>query len=277
MNKTALLIAFLMPLTAVAQNDDFGMDFSAGAEKKICRGVDISIDGNVRTQDNTSTIERWNIGASLGVKLINTKKFDVKATAGWEFIWQNNMEEHKDHYEEEEYYTPDGVITDRYYDGYNLTDNYWRPRHRTTFSLTGTYHPNKRWTLALKESVQYNHYCHTTKDVYKYRLADEDDPESIFLKGNQAETKDVKAKDRTLLRSRLTVQYDIRHSNFAPYASVDYGCGLNYTTNKWKFTVGTDIKINKRNKFDIFYRFQHENDDDEPNGHLIGLGYSIKL
>lgn len=85
------------------------------------------------------------------------------------------------------------------------------------------------------------------------------------------------AKDKFVLRSKLTVEYDIYGLPLTPYASVDYGCGLNYNTSKWKLTAGMDWKVSKQHKFSIFYRFQHENDDEEPNGHLLGLGYKITL
>jgi opacity protein-like surface antigen len=85
------------------------------------------------------------------------------------------------------------------------------------------------------------------------------------------------AKDRTILRSRITAQYDVRRCLLDPYVSVEYGCGLNYTANKWKFMVGTDIKINKQNVIDAFYRYQTEDDDEDPNGHIIGVGYKYKF
>ena len=65
-------------------------------------------------------------------------------------------------------------------------------------------------------------------------------------------------------RSRLTAQYNIKGLPLDPYASAEYGCGLSYTTNKWKFTAGTDYKINKQNILTVFYRFQTENDGDDP-------------
>lgn len=274
--KYILAAAVLAPQLALAQSDDFGMDFNIGAEKKLCRGIGFSIDAEARTQDNTRKIERWDIGGSVGVKIYNTQTLDVKASLGWEYIWQNRLSECKEKYEEDEYMTPDGPVTETYLEGWNTTNSYWRKRHRTSIGLSASYKPNKRWTLSLKETFQYNHYCKASTTVDKYRLIDEDEPESGF-KYDSSKDKDVKAKDRSILRSKLTVQYDIKHSPFDPYASVDYGCGMNYTANKWKFTAGTDIKIDKKNTFNVFYRFQTEDDDDEPNGHLLGMGYKIKF
>ena len=70
---------------------------------------------------------------------------------------------------------------------------------------------------------------------------------------------------------------ELRKCPVDPYLSAEYGCGLNYTTNKWKFTAGADIKLNKQNKIDVFYRYQTEDDEDEPNGHFIGVGYNLEF
>ncbi len=85
------------------------------------------------------------------------------------------------------------------------------------------------------------------------------------------------AKDRTILYSRLTVTYDIKGYPIDLFATVDYGCGQNYTVNKWKFIGGYDYKINKRNKLTLFYRYNTESDDDEEGGHLVGLGYKFEF
>ena len=62
-----------------------------------------------------------------------------------------------------------------------------------------------------------------------------------------------------------------------PYVSVDYGCGLNYHANKWKYTAGADYTINKQHKIDCFYRFTHEDGEDDPDGHMIGIGYKYSF
>ena len=267
--------ALLFPFQVSAQSDDFGMDFSFEAEKKIRKRLDFSIEGNARTQDNTQKMERWSVGGALGMKLYKSKKFDVKGSLKWEYLWINNLAETKDKYETEAHNTPEGIVTETYYEGYNYTEHYWRNRHRTSAAISANYAPNKRWTFQLKETFQYSHFCKSSKTTYKYRLEDEDDMSSLYLK--ETEPKDVKAKDRMVLRSKVAVQYDTKKCPFDPYLSCEFGCGLNYAASKWKFETGADYKLNKKNKINIFYRYQTENDDDDPNGHLLGLGYSIKF
>lgn len=275
----ALLVFSCSLLTTFAQSDDFGMDFSVGAEKKIRPGMSFSIEGEARTQDNTRKMERWAVGGSFDMRLLQTsnKKFNLKASVGWKYMWRYNLKERTDKYGEDTYITTDGTYTETYWKGYNEKEAYWRGRHRTSVSLAATYKPNKRWSFQLKETFQYTHFCKDSTNVNKYRLEDEDDETSLYLKSTSIN--DYSAKDRTVLRSKLTAQYNIRHCPVNPYASVDYGCGLNYTTNKWKFTVGTDINLdkNKQHKLDVFYRFITEDDDEDPNGHLLGVGYQFKF
>lgn len=274
------IFQLLAPSILHAQDDDFGMDFSLSAEKKLRPGMSFSIEGEARTQDNTSKIERWTAGGTFGMRLFQTsdKKFNLKASAGWKYMWRYNLSEITDKYDENIIITPEGTTTESYWKGYNEKSSYWRNRHRASIGLSASYKLNKRWSFSLKETFQYTHFCKGSTTVSKFRLEDEDDKESLYLK-EPITSKDYKGKDRTVLRSKLTTQYNIRHCPANPYASVDYGCGLNYTTNKWKFTAGTDINLskNKQHKLDVFYRFITEDDEEDPNGHLIGIGYQFKF
>lgn len=46
---------------------------------------------------------------------------------------------------------------------------------------------------------------------------------------------------------------------------------------KTRWTVGTEYKINKKHSFDLYYRYQDHEDDDETNGHVLGVGYKFKF
>ena len=85
MMKRILLVAGFMVSTVVvatAQNfdvdDDFGLDISLGAEKELLPDLEISVEGDLRTQENSQRIERYVLGAELSYKFFNTKKFDMK-------------------------------------------------------------------------------------------------------------------------------------------------------------------------------------------------------
>lgn len=257
----ALAILLGMPVAAQDKSNDFGLDLSVEAEKRIVKNLDFGIEAGMRTQDNTQRMERVSLGALLGYKFLDTQSFDMKVSGGFEYIWSNKLGYTTDHYNNA------GDLN-----GQNVYDHYWRNRHRTSLGLSATYSPSKRWSLSLKETVQYNHYAADSVSRSKYRYNDDDE---LYLR--ETDQKAVKAKDRFVLRSKFTVEYNIKGLPLNPFASVDYGRGLNYNANKWKLAVGCDWKINKQNHLTVFYRFQTENDDDEPNGHILGLAYKVKF
>lgn len=271
-----LLISALACINPVhAGDDDFGIDFSLGAEKELFRDVEISIEGNMRTQENSKRIERYVLGAGLSYKFLNTKKFDMKVDGGFEYMWNQKMEDTKFKGYNYNTFDDDGNMHVDYsrFD-YNVNERYWRNRHRTSLGISAVYAPSKRWSFQLKETVQYNHYCSgdsINQTEWRWKGDDEDKLMPTLDK------KAVTAKDRFVLRSKLTVEYNVKGLPLNPFASVDYGCGLNYTANKWKYAIGADYNISKKHRLTIYYRFQTEDDDDEPNGHMLGMGYKFKF
>lgn len=292
MKKHLLAILLMASIPSVAQdfevNDDFGLDISLGAEKELLPGLDLDIEGNLRTQENSQRIERYLIGASLSYKFLNTKKFDMKVSGGYEFMWNQKMEETKLAKNPYPFLATDSdgelildnqgnPMADKNYCDYNINERYWRNRHRASLGLSAEYSPNKRWSFQLKETVQYNHYCSGDSiNQYEYRW-DENDDGDKYLPAPDIDKKSVDSKNRVVLRSKFTVEYNIKGIPLNPFAAIDYGCGLNYTANKWKYTIGADYTIQKKHKLTLYYRFQAEDDDDEPNGHMLGLGYKIKF
>lgn len=264
---------------ATSQNestsDDFGVDISIGAEKELLPDLELSIEGNLRTQENTQRIERYVVGAELSYKFLNTKKFDMKVSGGFEYMWNQKMEETKfKGYNYNTFDENDNLVVDYSRFDFNVNERYWRNRHRTSLGLSAVYSPNKRWSFQLKETVQYNHYCREDSiDQTEWRWRGDDEDRLV----SSMDRKSVDPKDRFVLRSKFTVEYNVKGIPLNPFASVDYGCGLNYTANKWKYSIGADYTINKKHKLTLYYRFQTEDDDDEPNGHMLGMGYKIKF
>ena len=255
-------ILFLAVLSTHAQsNDDFGLDIAIGCEKKLTKALSMDFEADFRSQDNTSHPERWSVGGGLEYKIINKKKYSIKAAAGWEHIWQYHLQESK--------------LTQK--GNKKITDAFWRNRHRTSVSIAGQYSPNKHWTVSLKETAQYNHFASASTIERKFDKINGSDGIYFDEEDPEIEKKTFNSADRFILRSKMTVQYEIRHCPLSPFASVDYGYGLNYSANKWKMSAGTDIKIDKHNKLSVFYRYQTENDDDEANGHIIGVSYGFKF
>ena len=304
MRKFSILF-LLIPHSLLAQNNDFGLDLSAGAEKKLLYNrLTLGALAGFRTQDNTSRAERFELELSAAYKLYEYGAFSLKTELSYDHLWSQTLSEceatYKDKprhpvYDEDKFdYIGNGQFvpsidgyTSGYNTGYNYTSSYWRQRSRVNLCLSFSYKPTKRWSFSLKETLQYNHYYSATADRTKYREKTRfkeryDDDGNPYTYTEITDTteyliKQKPSKDRWVLRSKLTIQYDIRKNPLAPYISIDYGTGLGYNAQKWKFTAGTEIKLNKQNTLKTYYRFQTENDDDEPNGHYIGLGYNFKF
>ena len=86
-----------------------------------------------------------------------------------------------------------------------------------------------------------------------------------------------KSKARNVLRSRLQVDYNIRHCPVTPYVSAEL-------TNAWniqkvRYAVGADWKITKQHIVGLGYKFQrvYKDGEDEPNLHVISLGYKFRF
>jgi hypothetical protein len=142
-------------------DDDFGIDVSIGAEKELVPDLELSVEANMRTQDNTERLERYVIGGELSYKFLNTKKFDMKVSGGFEYMWQQKMEETKLAKTPYPFTALDGQgnpmfdamglpVPDKNYYDYNVNERYWRNRHRTSLGLSAEYSPNKRWSFQLK-------------------------------------------------------------------------------------------------------------------------------
>lgn len=132
----------------------------------------------------------------------------------------------------------------------------WEIRHRYYFFAQGSYEYN-RFTISLRERFQ-----------------------STFRQG--VYQTDTRANPKLYLRSRLELSYDIRKSNFEPYVSCEFYNSLNSKTgngmDQISCIVGAKYKINKRNSLELYYKnLNFEEDDEDENRHIIGLGYSHKF
>ena len=238
--KRFLLAALSLLCTGslMAQND-FGVWTSVSAEKSF--GKNFSIDAGVenRLQENATKPLRWDFGLGASYKV---RKF-LKLGAGYTYIRGRNLQEVKPRYQN------DGVTIK----GYNVDHEFWRNKHRLYFDVTGKV-TRGRFTFSLRERYLYTHYnkAECLRDKYKTPIQPGYVGDTTYINGielmkYEQTTDQKKAKDKHALRSRLQVEYNIKGLPLDPYASAEYGCGLSYTTNKWKFTAGTDYKINKQN------------------------------
>ena len=138
---------------------------------------------------------------------------------------------------------------------YNHPKREWEVGHRYSFYATGSYVWN-RIELSLREKYQQTYRVGVSETASR-------------------------ANPKKIMRSRLQLAYNLPKSKLTPYTSVEFYHTLNNPQGndleKTRYTLGTEYKINKRSKLDLFYRYQSETDDEEDDGHVFGLGYSLKF
>ena len=66
--------AFFSLVQAVnAQNDDFGMWYELGAEKKLSSKWNAGVEAEFRTRNNSKTADRWSVGLNAEYKIIRSE------------------------------------------------------------------------------------------------------------------------------------------------------------------------------------------------------------
>jgi hypothetical protein len=239
-----MFTVFLLALSVMgcfAQSDDFGIWSSADFKKKLFPGFNATIGGEFRSRDDSKKVERWAAIAGLDYEVMK----HVKLSAGYVFIYKN--------------------IAERTTSKGNIVSSYWSPYHRGYFGITGDIDFG-RFNLSLRERYQYTY--RPSKSVAKH---DSD--------GEAKNNEEITGKGFNIIRTRPMIQYNIKNSGFKPYASCEFFNSLNNSgaIKKYRIRVGSEYKLNKRNEFDFFYLFQNHSDDDEPQGHALGIGYTYKF
>lgn len=240
---TAVGLVALLP--ASAQGDDLGLSASIGAEKKLCTSWDVEAEAEFRSRNDMKTASRWSLSAGTSYKLTTW----LKASAGYKFLYDNEHEKVSYH----EDLTPN-----------NWRPSLWLPRHRFTLSLTASQMLG-RISLSLREGWQYTYRPSQATERYDFD-------------NNYWEYTEVRGKGRNVLRSRLQAKWKIRHCKVDPYASVELFNA--WSVQKTRYNVGIDWKMTKQHTFNLFYRYQdvgNNDDDGDPDSHIIGLGYNFKF
>ncbi len=236
--KRLTLMAAALAACTVAMADDFGVWIDAGVKKDLTKKLSLSGEVELRTQ--ASDLSRWSVGVGAAYKIIKPLKVD----AGYTFI---------------DSYSPSRVTSKG-----NTVDDYWQARHRGYASITG------QWKLSiLKISIRerYQHTYNSSVSVAKYDSS-----------GNRKSNEEIASKNKDYLRSRLMVELSLQ-GRLQPFASYEFYHDLNnkFDLNKTRLTLGTDIKLNKRNVFNIYYRRQNYDDSSDTDLNILGIGYSLKL
>lgn len=239
-----LVLAVINPTSSLA--DDAGLIVSAEASHKLACGIGLDLEGEFRSRNDFRTADRLSIGAGLNYKVLPW----LKASGGYNLLIDNNIEEIT--YNEDFSYN-------------NWRPGYWGLRHRFNVSLTAS-RKVQRVEISLRERWQYTYRPSKTIDNFDF-------DEGVW------EDHEVRGKGKNALRSRLQLEWDVPNCKFDPFASVEF-----FTTSrldKTRLTIGVDRTVKKKHKFELYYRCQVINgidkEDNEPNMHMVGLGYTFKF
>jgi len=250
MERSIIIISLLLLFMAPAEaQDDFGVWSEVNVEKKINSRWDIGASAELRMRDDASEVDRWSAGIDVSYKVAKW----LKASAGYSFLNDNIYK----------------VSTKQ------KVADYYGQRHRFNVSLTGS-QDFGRLSISLRERWQYT--FRPEKSVWRYYAAghtfagqnadfnDDGDPEK--------HTFDSKAKN--VWRNRLQLKYKLT-KQWRPYVNAE-----TYVAKSWektRYSLGTEFRLNKQHSFDVKYMFQdiRNNDDDEADSHIIGIGYTYKF
>ena len=239
-----LLSLCALSLPTPSRADDAGLELSAGASHKFNKRASLGFEVEFRSRNTFRTVERVSLGPEFSYKLTSW----LKASASYSLLIDNNRETIT--------YQDDGVSYN------NWRPSYYGVRHRFNVSLTGSY-KFRRVELSLRERWQYTYRRTRVIDNFDFDNGEWEDHE-------------VRGKGKNVLRSRLQVEWDIPKCKFDPFASVEF-----HTTReleKTRFILGVAHSVKKTHDFELYYRYQLTGkNSDEPNIHMVGLGYTYKF
>lgn len=250
-----LLAAFLPTMMWAGDNDDFGTWLELGAEKALPYNMELGIEGGLRTKDNSSMMDRWDIGASLGYK---ASKY-LKLSAGYSLLMDYNEEKAGKNW---------------------LTPSHWKHRNRIWLEASSG---NKFWKwLRLSARVRYQYTYRAEKNVERYECEGVDANTGEYVYDmDYPETKLFEGETRQVLRSRLKVELDKKRLDWKPFVSVEFHNNVGYrgdfNLDKIRTSVGTTYKINKHNDIGVAYVMTLDRMGGHPyqKMHAVSASYSF--
>ena len=145
----------LLPMAAMAQKDDFGLDFTVEAQKKLSKVMNLSFEGELRTRDNTKHVDRWSAGLSLDYKAAKW----LKLSAGYTLLYDNNERISYFDATDDEVLDGDADAGDP-----KKCAKYWATRHRFSVSATFDKKLFGDFRFSLRERWQYTYRPEYTVD-----------------------------------------------------------------------------------------------------------------
>ena len=275
MRKTVLsfIALSLLSIPAFSQSN-WGFRGTVEAEKKIVKGLDAGVEARYQQTDNFKNTDRWSLGLYMNKRLYRNeaKTFNVKASLGYKYMnvynsWSTKYKGDVEGIEDgldPQYYVNNGY-------SFNLNNAYVGTRHRVTASVLAALELG-RFKVSLRESYQFTHADSAEYIKDKYRV--QNDIWTI-----NSETDGKSPSNREVLRSRITLDYDIPHWKYDPFVSYELFNSISngFKVDKSRITAGVDFSFNKMHNFEVAYLWQNQPDDDEPAGSFICLSYKLEF
>ena len=218
------LLAAMLPLLAFGQTSysapvgvlesDLGARFSAAADKKLAKGLHLTLDGEIRLDDHFSALDRWQAGVGLTYK-VNPY---LKVGGGYLFLdkWK--------------------------------TSGSWSPRHRFYADVRGGVRLGD-WNLSLKERLQLTHRNADDMNTFQTNpnsLLLKSRVKAVY-KGFSSVSPYAFVEARTVLNDpACTAKWD--GTAFSDY------CFTGYTDtyfNRFRMALGLEWKLSKRHALDF--------------------------
>jgi hypothetical protein len=277
-----MLLLLWVCMTAVGgyAQEGFGLWSTAEVTKKITKGLNVSLDGDFRSADNLRQVDRWDVGLGVSYRLCPY----LKVGAGYTYLYNYNPSKVK-------YKTDEVTFADNGY--YSMERKYYSPywvsRHRWNVDVAGNY-TFGRFEVSLRERYQHTYECkaETKRQVsYLYYSGAYDSNQGGYpyvgssegTVDNETSSKTYDAESKNVLRSRLSVEYNIRRCPVDPYVDFETWNSLDNggSVKKTRYSVGIVYKLNKQSEFDLGYNIQHYANSDEKNLYAVSVGYSYKF
>jgi hypothetical protein len=282
MKKVKILcLALAAPFLAHATDveDRFGTWTEIGISKEVTKTFDVGLNTELRAQEDA----RWSLGASLDYKPIKY----LKLGASYSFMYRYKPENRREHYR-------DDIMDDDHWDGYNVRDSYWSPRHRASLDVTGTVKLWKWLRVSLRERYQFTRNSPMDVNDTKYRynkiLNSDGEFQGYELKNGypEVEVDEREDKNSNVLRSRLKLEVDKKGVDLSPFVSCEVHNNLNIgnkmVLEKVRSSAGLEYKVSKKHKITLAYILTCDIHDDEGalerihgRTHAFNIGYDFKF
>lgn len=285
MHRIALLSLLL--LSALAAKAESGLWYSIDAAHDFNKRLSTEFSLGSRIEDGWSRYTRYDLAASVSWKALPW----LKVGGGYDFIRDYKAEDWTVKYKNDN--------PDSYVNGFNVDEAFWRSKHRIFLDVSGKLRAG-RFTFSLRERYQYTHYAPVDGlKEWKYRYFREyDDPTAIErpyipytmpdgsvryfeLDESRTDIERKSAKDRHYLRTRLGVEYNIRHCPLTPFATYEVANDLGKRMDlvRQRVQVGSDYKVKKGHTISLAYLYQHGENEDKGNNdlHVLSVGYKFKF